>query len=74
MCLKFIKKDYDNGLGFRCKDCVHYGTPSGYGNDGGCEHEILYDDNGDLMDETEDLILDAMANPRRCVLAVHKDK
>ncbi len=40
----------------------------------GCGHEIMIDDDGETVEEIEDMLIEASAHPRKCVLAIRKDK
>ena len=72
MKIRFFKTDCDNGE-LTCKDCAWYEEgDSSIGLNTGCTHPILYDENGDIIDEAESLILDCLSHPRHCILLERK--
>jgi len=66
--IKLISDDVKNNIE-RCNQCIHweYGDSS-VGEFDGCSHPILYDDDGIISDEMNDLIIDAIDHPNQCVL------
>lgn len=70
MNISFVKSDYDNGCNFNCRKCSYYESGDlEVGIASGCTHPILYDKDYNIIDEINDLIIEAMDNPRRCILA-----
>ena len=46
-----------------CKSCIYYETgDDSVGMQSGCTHDILYDKNGNIIDEMNDLIVNYMSN------------
>lgn len=66
--IKLVKKDCDNGL-LTCKDCNWY-EEADYSVrlDAGCTHPILYDDEGNIIDDVNDMIIECLENPKHCIL------
>jgi hypothetical protein len=67
--ISFIKEDVDNGKNASCKMCVwNEEGDSSIGLNSGCTHPILYNENGNIIDEANDLIIECIFNPRQCCL------
>lgn len=72
MKIRLFQKERDNGE-ITCKDCVYYESgDSSVGLNEGCVHPILYDEEGNIIDEAESLILDCINNPKHCILLERK--
>lgn len=71
---KFYDESIDNGNVQCDTDCVHYSTVDvmvyGYGS--GCYNENIYDEDGELSDESNDEIIVCMDNPKHCILFKQK--
>lgn len=67
--IKFTRKAVDNGK-VTCKDCKWYeGADFSIGhNNECCGHPIIYDDNGNVIEEANELCVEAMRHPVHCVL------
>lgn len=66
--ITLVKNDYNNG-NLTCRDCEWYETgDQSIGIDDGCTHPILYDEQGSIIDEVNDMIIECMENPEHCIL------
>lgn len=66
--ITLIKEDCDNGI-LTCENCSWYVERDlSIGEDAGCIHPILYDDDGNIIDEVNDMIIECLDNPNQCVL------
>jgi hypothetical protein len=72
MKIRLLQKECDNG-NLTCRDCTYYESgDSSIGLNDGCTHPILYDEEGNIIDEVESLILDCINNPKHCILLERK--
>lgn len=72
--VRFVKDDVNNRFPQGCHDCDFWESgDDSVGLAGGCTHPILFDENDELIPEANDLIIEAMADPDRCVLAVPRN-
>lgn len=72
MKIRLFQKEYDNGE-LTCKDCIHHESGNlSVGINEGCTHPILYDEEGNIIEEVESLILDCLSNPKHCILLERK--
>lgn len=75
--ITLIKKDYDNG-DLTCKNCIWYAEEDSFsygiycGTNSGCTHPILYDDDGNIIEEAADMIAECLSNPKHCILLTEK--
>lgn len=70
---RLVKKDVDNGNN-TCKNCTWLESSEtyfGFYSDG-CSHPILYDDNGNIIEEINNLMIECMENPKHCCLMESK--
>lgn len=67
--ITFIRKNIDNG-NITCHNCEWYeGIDFTIGHNAECcGHPIIYDDNGNIIEEINELCIKAMKNPCHCVL------
>jgi len=73
MKIRLCQNECDNGK-LTCIGCVHYESgDDSVGLNEGCTHPILYDEDGNIIDDIEVLILDCLSNPKHCIL-MERDK
>lgn len=72
MNIRLCQNEVDNGK-LTCNDCTWYESgDSSIGLNEGCTHPILYDEEGNIIDEVESLILACLSNPKHCILLEKK--
>ena len=70
-----LLKDYVINENFKCYDCRWYEFGDEFiGLSRGCSHDILYNEDGSIDRNINDLILACMTYPEKCVLWGKKNK
>lgn len=73
--IEFVKKNVDNGEGASCKNCIWYEPEDmSVGQWGGCIHEVMFDDEGNVIESISKAIDKCMADPRHCCLMDDSEK
>ena len=68
------QEEQDNG-DLTCENCIWLESgDESVGLSDGCTHPILFDKNGDIIDDMESLITDCLFNPKHCILLEKKNK
>lgn len=68
MVMSFFSIEHDNGE-VTCNACTwNESGDDSIGVGSGCTNDALYDENGELIPDMNDLILDCISNPRHCKL------
>lgn len=71
--IRLCQNECDNGK-LTCLDCTYHETgDSSIGLNEGCTHPILYDEAGEIIPETESLIIECLSNPKHCILLTKKE-
>lgn len=65
MKIRLCQHEIDNG-NIICKDCVYSDSDERIIN--GCSHPILYDEQGNIIEEVELQICDCIESPKNCIL------
>ena len=69
LCQSEVENEIDS-----CMTCAYYESgDSSIGLNKGCTHPILYDEDGNIIDEIDDMIVECLNDPNHCILMVRSN-